>query len=95
MTILNPTNPILDGLGHFIHGHGAEKVLALHDWMGDAANFEPLLPYLDLRRYTYAFADLRGYGSSLGPTPSSRLPPMPSGSPTASAGIAFTCSATR
>lgn len=64
MTIANLSPTTTDGLGHFLHGQGAEKVLALHDWMGDAANFEPLLPYLDLGRYTYAFADLRGYGRS-------------------------------
>lgn len=64
MTISNPAVQIPEGLGHVLHGQGAEKVLALHDWMGDAANFDPLLPYLDLGRYTYAFADLRGYGSS-------------------------------
>ncbi|KAF0172918.1 MAG: alpha/beta hydrolase [Limisphaerales bacterium] len=53
--------PIL-GHGHF--GHGAEKVLVFHDWMGDAANYEPLLPYLDPNAFTYVFADVRGYGKS-------------------------------
>jgi hypothetical protein len=36
-------------------------VLAFHDWMGDAANYEPLRPLLNLHTYTYVFADLRGY----------------------------------
>lgn len=51
-------------LGHSIYGQGSEQVLAVHDWMGDAANYEPLIPYLDPITYTYVFADLRGYGKS-------------------------------
>jgi pimeloyl-ACP methyl ester carboxylesterase len=51
-------------LGHRLHGHGEEGVLVLHDWMGDAANYEPMLPYLDPALATWAFADLRGYGDS-------------------------------
>lgn len=51
-------------LGHTVHGHGPEKVLVFHDWMGDSANYEPLLPYLDLAVYTYVFADVPGYGKS-------------------------------
>jgi pimeloyl-ACP methyl ester carboxylesterase len=51
-------------LGHTVFGQGWEKVLVFHDWMGDAANFEPMVPYLDPVTYTYAFADLRGYGLS-------------------------------
>ena len=51
-------------LGYSLHGHGPEKVLVLHDWMGDAANYDPVLPYLDTDMYTYVLADLRGYGKS-------------------------------
>jgi pimeloyl-ACP methyl ester carboxylesterase len=51
-------------LGYSRYGQGAEKVLALHDWMGDSANYEPLIPYLDATTYTYLFADVRGYGHS-------------------------------
>lgn len=54
-------NPIL---GHNIYGQGTEKVLVLHDWMGDAENYGPIKPYLDLEQYTYVFLDLRGYGKS-------------------------------
>jgi 3-oxoadipate enol-lactonase len=32
--------------------------------MGDHRNYDPVLPYLDRRRFTYALADLRGYGLS-------------------------------
>ena len=52
-------------LGHGVYGQGREKVLVLHDWMGDSANYLPLIPYLDLESHTYAFADVRGYGKSL------------------------------
>lgn len=51
-------------LGHGVYGQGPEKVLVFHDWMGDAANYEPLIPYLDASAYTYVFADIRGYGRS-------------------------------
>jgi pimeloyl-ACP methyl ester carboxylesterase len=51
-------------LGHSVYGQGHEKVLVFHDWMGDAANYEPMFPYLEPNTYTYVFADLRGYGRS-------------------------------
>lgn len=51
-------------LGHEVFGNGQEKVLVLHDWMGDSANYEPLKPYLDTQSFTFVFADLRGYGAS-------------------------------
>jgi pimeloyl-ACP methyl ester carboxylesterase len=39
-------------------------MLALHDWMGDAANYDAMIPLLDPTAYMYVFADLRGYGRS-------------------------------
>lgn len=51
-------------LGHKMYGQGSEKVLLLHHWMGDAASYDPLIPYLNQDRYTYVFADVRGYGTS-------------------------------
>lgn len=51
-------------LAHDIHGAGPEKVLFLHSWMGNARSFEALKPFLDTDRFTYVFADLRGYGRS-------------------------------
>jgi len=41
-------------LGHSVYGQGPEKVLVLHDWMGDSANYEPMIPYLDPSVHTYA-----------------------------------------
>jgi pimeloyl-ACP methyl ester carboxylesterase len=51
-------------LGHALHGSGPEPVLVLHDWLGDSTNYDSVLPWLDRTAFTYAFADLRGYGRS-------------------------------
>jgi len=58
----SPENPML---GYTTYGNGPEKVIVLHDWMGDAANYEMLLPYLDANTFTWVFPDVRGYGRSL------------------------------
>lgn len=52
-------------LAHHSFGSGPEKVLVLHSWMDDASSFDLLKPYLNSERYTYVFADLRGYGRSM------------------------------
>jgi 3-oxoadipate enol-lactonase len=59
-------NPTQDrpNLGHSVYGQGPEKVVVFHDWMGDSANYEPIIPYLDPGVHSYAFADARGYGLS-------------------------------
>jgi pimeloyl-ACP methyl ester carboxylesterase len=51
-------------IGHKLLGQGAQKVLVLHGWLGDSSVFDPVLPFLDLRNFTYAFMDYRGYGLS-------------------------------
>lgn len=51
-------------LGYNSYGQGGEKVLVLHDWMGDSSNYEQIISYLDPVTYTYVFADIRGYGKS-------------------------------
>lgn len=51
-------------LGYSSYGHGPEKVLVFHDWMGDADNWRPMMDYLDQDAFTYVFAELRGYGKS-------------------------------
>jgi pimeloyl-ACP methyl ester carboxylesterase len=51
-------------LGHKIIGSGPEHVLVMHDWFSDCSSYDSLLPYLDTKSFTYAFADLRGYGKS-------------------------------
>lgn len=52
-------------IGYAVHGNGSSRVLVMHDWNGDRSNYDASLPYLDLGRFTYAFVDLRGYGSSI------------------------------
>lgn len=51
-------------LGYSKYGHGPQKVLVFHDWMGSAENYAAVLDYLDEEVFTYVFADLRGYGKS-------------------------------
>lgn len=51
-------------LGHNIIGFGKTKVIALHSWMDDAESWNTLIPYLNVENFTYAFVDVRGYGTS-------------------------------
>lgn len=52
-------------LGYVQYGSGPVHVLVLHDWLGDRANYDAVIPHLDGGAFTYVFADLRGYGSSM------------------------------
>jgi pimeloyl-ACP methyl ester carboxylesterase len=52
-------------LGFEIFGKGSIPVIVLHDWYCDHSSWNPLLTYLNPQKFTYAFADLRGYGKSL------------------------------
>ena len=51
-------------LPHEIHGAGREPVVVLHGWFVGRTEFEPITPYLNGDAFTYAFADLRGYGEA-------------------------------
>ena len=51
-------------LGFTSYGNGPIGVLVLHDWFCDHSSWDALLPYLTPARFTYVFADLRGYGAS-------------------------------
>jgi 3-oxoadipate enol-lactonase len=51
-------------LGFTLHGAGPIRVIVLHDWFCDHSSWDAALPYLSRDRFTYAFADLRGYGAS-------------------------------
>lgn len=51
-------------LGHIRHGGGPEPVVVMHEWMGDHTNYKSMLPFLPEDRYSWVFADLRGYGLS-------------------------------
>lgn len=52
-------------LGHARLGTGSVRVRGLHDWLGDHANDEAVMPGLDGKAFTHVFADLRGYGHSI------------------------------
>ena len=49
---------------HKTIGDGPEKVIAVHGWFGDHRTYSAMFDLLDERRFTYAFADIRGYGNS-------------------------------
>jgi pimeloyl-ACP methyl ester carboxylesterase len=51
-------------LGFIAYGEGPTRVLVLHDWFCDHSSWDATLPYLTTDRFTYVFADLRGYGAS-------------------------------
>ena len=51
-------------LKHKIIGSGINKIIVLHELMGDCTNYEQIIPYLDTKNFTYIFTDLRGYGLS-------------------------------
>lgn len=68
LTALSGCAGTIDGdriLAHEIDGTGPAKVIVLHDWLGDRRNYDDTRPYFDMQNFTYAFADLRGYGGSL------------------------------
>jgi pimeloyl-ACP methyl ester carboxylesterase len=45
-------------------GDGPIKVAVIHGWFGDHRAYETMFDFLDVKRFTYAFVDIRGYGSS-------------------------------
>ena len=51
-------------ISHQSVGQGPRNVIVLHDWSQDRSIYEPIRPYLDLNDFTFAFADVRGYGAS-------------------------------
>lgn len=51
-------------LGHELVGTGPKRLLVLNDWLCDTSTWNSARPYLNLTRFTWAFADLRGYGRS-------------------------------
>jgi 3-oxoadipate enol-lactonase len=53
-------------IGHELVGSGPVHVVVLNDWMCDTSTWDGARAYLDGARFTFAFADLRGYGRSRG-----------------------------
>jgi pimeloyl-ACP methyl ester carboxylesterase len=55
-----------DVLGYDLVGSGSRKVIVLNDWMCDTSTWDAARVYLDGERFSWTFADLRGYGRSRG-----------------------------
>ena len=53
-----------DPLGHELVGSGLRRVVIMNDWLCDTSTWDGARVYLDRARFTFAFADLRGYGRS-------------------------------
>lgn len=53
-------------IGHEKLGSGPRVVVVLNDWTCDTSTWEGARTYLDNVGFTWAFADLRGYGRSKG-----------------------------
>ena len=45
-------------------GKGPQKVIVVNDWSQDVTSYDPIKPYLDENRFSFAFANVRGYGDS-------------------------------
>jgi 3-oxoadipate enol-lactonase len=59
----SPTSHLL---GHELLGAGATRVLIMNDWLCDTSTWDGARAFLDRVRFSYVFADLRGYGRSRG-----------------------------
>src|SRR6478672_4666435 len=57
-------NQNMEFIAHKQIGSGKEKILVMHNWMGDSTSYDSMRPYLNTDEYTYVFVDLRGYGRS-------------------------------
>jgi len=50
------------GLGFTTYGYGQLRLLVLQDWFCAHSSWDATLSYLTPDRFTFVFADLRGYG---------------------------------
>ncbi len=51
-------------INHELVGHGEQKIIVVNDWSQDTSSNDPIRPYLNQDEFTFAFADVRGYGRS-------------------------------
>ncbi len=58
------STPSRKPIGHELVGSGPMPVVILNDWLCDTSSWDCARVYLDNARFTWAFADLRGYGRS-------------------------------
>lgn len=65
MNSIDPT-PVSSPIGHELVGLGPKRVMIMNDWLCDTSTWDDARTFLDGTRFTFAFADLRGYGRSRG-----------------------------
>jgi 3-oxoadipate enol-lactonase len=53
-------------LGHEVVGCGPTRLIVMNDWLCDTSTWQAARGYLDTLRFSWCFADLRGYGRSRG-----------------------------
>jgi pimeloyl-ACP methyl ester carboxylesterase len=53
-------------LGYDVFGSGSRSVIVMNDWVSDTSSWDGARQYLDGERNRWVFADLRGYGRSIG-----------------------------
>jgi pimeloyl-ACP methyl ester carboxylesterase len=53
-------------LGYELVGSGSCRLIVLNDWFCDTSTWQDARAYLDQTRFSWAFADMRGYGRSRG-----------------------------
>lgn len=65
---MNPvaSAPQSASIGHELVGSGPTRVMIMNDWLCDTSTWDGARTFLDGTRFTFAFADLRGYGRSRG-----------------------------
>jgi len=51
-------------LGHELYGNGPEGVIVMHDFYGCRQTWDFVRHFFDTKNFTFAFAELRGYGES-------------------------------
>jgi 3-oxoadipate enol-lactonase len=51
-------------IGYDAIGKGPHTVFVMNDWRSDTSSWDDARKYLDLQRFRWIFADLRGYGRS-------------------------------
>jgi 3-oxoadipate enol-lactonase len=39
-------------IGHKVLGSGAQKVVIMHDWLGDHTNYDLARPFFDVHRFS-------------------------------------------
>ncbi|MEO7037336.1 MAG: alpha/beta hydrolase [Polyangiaceae bacterium] len=51
-------------IGHKLFGTGPRRVVIMNDWLCDTSTWDGARTFLDDAHFSFAFADLRGYGKS-------------------------------